>query len=529
VSPGAPAFGVSADAKPAFGVSPGGASFGVPTGGASFGVPAGGASFGVSPGGASFGVPAGGAAFGVSADAKPSFGVSNATASFGVPAASTTEQRGTKRRAEDDEPAEAQGKRIKRSAGKIPNIDSDNAKEYKWSKTSNAFTFGSNETGQLGFAVTTDDVDGIYEQETPTALDVLADKQVVRVAAGGMHSVVVTVEGDVYTWGCNDDEALGHKGEEWQPGLVEGLEDEQIVLATAGDNHTAVLSAKGEVFTWGTYKDANGYLGFSAGQKKQALPAKVKGLPDKDPVTQVASGDNHTLCVTAGGKVFGWGDGAQSQLGRNVISRHKENGLAPRALAFAVLGRGRQQHIVQVACGSFHSFALSESGVALSWGLGNYGQLGLGDCENRTSPEIIEIISDIRTCQIAAGAHHSVVCTADNKVFTFGRNTYGQLGHGDNTEKYTPTEVTTLNGATVTGVGAGANSSFAVAADGSLYAWGYGDGYVLGTGKEEDSIVPAKCDTDNLKGYHVLQVSSGGMHSILLATKASGDEAVVFR
>ena len=52
------------------------------------------------------------------------------------------------------------------SAGKIPNIDSDNAKEYKWSKTSNAFTFGSNETGQLGFAVTTDDVDGIYEQVT---------------------------------------------------------------------------------------------------------------------------------------------------------------------------------------------------------------------------------------------------------------------------------------------------------------------------------------------------------------------------
>lgn len=111
--------------------------------------------------------------------------------------------------------------------------------------------------------------------------------------------------------------------------------------------------------------------------------------------------------------------------------------------------------------------------------------------------------------QIAAGAHHSVVCTADNKVFTFGRNTYGQLGHGDNTEKYTPTEVTTLSGATVTGVGAGANSSFAVAADGSLYAWGYGDGYVLGTGEEEDSIVPSKCDTDNLKGYHVLQVSSG--------------------
>ena len=86
------------------------------------------------------------------------------------------------------------------SAGKIPNIDCDNAKEYKWSKTSNAFTFGSNETGQLGFAVSTDDVDGIFEQvtipqrnqhttvdifvfigfqETPTALDVLADKQVV--------------------------------------------------------------------------------------------------------------------------------------------------------------------------------------------------------------------------------------------------------------------------------------------------------------------------------------------------------------
>merc|ERR1711957_983964 len=136
----APAFGASADAKPSFGVSPGAPAFGVSPGAPAFGVSADAKpAFGVSPGGASFGVPAGGAAFGVSADAKPSFGVSDATASFGVPAASTTEQRGTKRRAEDDEPAEAQGKRIKRSAGKIPNIDSDNAKEYKWSKTSNAF------------------------------------------------------------------------------------------------------------------------------------------------------------------------------------------------------------------------------------------------------------------------------------------------------------------------------------------------------------------------------------------------------
>jgi regulator of chromosome condensation len=150
------------------------------------------------------------------------------------------------------------------------------------------------------------------------------------------------------------------------------------------------------------------------------------------------------------------------------------------------------------------------------------------DCENRTAPEIIETISDIRTCQIAAGAHHSVACTADNKVFTFGRNTYGQLGHGGTQEMHVPTEVVTLDCTTVTGVGAGANSSFAVCADGSMYAWGYGDGFVLGTGGEEDSFTPTKVDTANLKGCHVLQVSSGGMHSILLATKSSGDVAPEF-
>jgi len=84
------------------------------------------------------------------------------------------------------------------------------------------------------------------------------------VAVGGLHSMVCSVDGRVYSWGCNDDGALGRGGEENLPQLVIELA-EKGVRATAiscGDCHSCALSDVGKVWGWGSYKDANGHVGF---------------------------------------------------------------------------------------------------------------------------------------------------------------------------------------------------------------------------------------------------------------------------
>ncbi len=43
-------------------------------------------------------------------------------------------------------------------------------------------------------------------------LNPLYKKSVYKIACGGLHSVVLTTDGKAYTFGCNDEGALGRKG-----------------------------------------------------------------------------------------------------------------------------------------------------------------------------------------------------------------------------------------------------------------------------------------------------------------------------
>jgi regulator of chromosome condensation len=87
-------------------------------------------------------------------------------------------------------------------------------------------TFGSGDCGQLAHGVE-DDADMMVK--FPRIVKTLQNKSVIRVACGGLHSVAVTEDGEVYTWGCNDDGALGRDGEENFPAKVEGFGNDPVV------------------------------------------------------------------------------------------------------------------------------------------------------------------------------------------------------------------------------------------------------------------------------------------------------------
>ena len=111
------------------------------------------------------------------------------------------------------------------------------------------WTFGSGDCGQLAHGV---EKDKDLMVHFPRQVLNLKATHITRIACGGLHSVAVDAVGQIYTWGCNDDGALGRSGDENMPAKVEGFPTGILVnQAVAGDCHTAVLTVCGKVFTWG--------------------------------------------------------------------------------------------------------------------------------------------------------------------------------------------------------------------------------------------------------------------------------------
>uniref|UniRef100_A0A8C5UM04 Uncharacterized protein n=1 Tax=Malurus cyaneus samueli TaxID=2593467 RepID=A0A8C5UM04_9PASS len=98
--------------------------------------------------------------------------------------------------------------------------------------------------------------------------------------------------------------------------------------------------------------------------------------------------------------------------------------------------------IVQIACGDQHAMALSRGGELFTWGQNTHGQLGVGSQKTLTpKPQLVERLKGIPLAQIAAGGAHSTTVSLSGAVYSWGKNSFGQLGLGDTKGKTTQTQI----------------------------------------------------------------------------------------
>lgn len=411
----------------------------------------------------------------------------------------------------------------KRQLSPEETTDANANKKLKVSHTSHGsapgvvLTCGQGDVGQLGLG------EDIMEKSRMALVDI--PDQVIQVCAGGMHTVCLTSTGQVYTFGCNDEGALGRdtsvEGSETLPGKV--ALSAPIVMVSGGDSHTAALSSDGRVFAWGNFRDANGSIGLTPnGIEKNPIE-----LIQEEVVVKIASGSDHLACLTDRGEILTLGCAEQGQLGRIAECFAVRGGrkgldliLSPGRVKVKRNKTRKLATFSNMWTGQYMTFAQDrENGDIYAWGLNNYYQLGFGDMVNRFNAERVKSFSESGpwAC-ISGGQHHTVAMNSEGKVYTLGREDYGRLGLGENCgEKDLPTCVPSLKDVTCTTVCAGGCVSFAVASDGKVYSWGMGSNNQLGSGDEEDVFVPTPVGGKQLQSKQGIHVSSGGQHTVLLA------------
>ncbi|CAI5507219.1 unnamed protein product, partial [Closterium sp. Naga37s-1] len=334
------------------------------------------------------------------------------------------------------------------------------------------------------------------------------------VAAGKFHSVAVTEEGVVYTWGCNGRGQLGRQtrsmGDRHEAAPVRGaLENVVVVAAAAGPHYSLALSAGGQVFTWGlnlfslpapwthhhdlchTLTPASsaavsaaaasspvpfsgrqargsaseGGVGKCGGGGSSSRPALLprplcrganraiggKAVGEGERVVKVAAGEEHWLALTDKGHVY-----------------------ACRAIGGKAVGEG--ERVVKVAAGGEHWLALTVKATCMRADKAIGGK-AVGEGE--------------RVVKVAAGEEHWLALTDKGHVYecSTGFNASGirvnpaihapLLAHSSHTRFSLPHRITSgpLSSERASTIGAAAGASFAVMASSQqLLSWGYGGG-----------------------------------------------------
>ncbi|EWZ77410.1 hypothetical protein FOWG_18179 [Fusarium oxysporum f. sp. lycopersici MN25] len=332
-----------------------------------------------------------------------------------------------------------------------------------------------------------EDDTGINPKEsTPTAVSnehFAPGTRFVQVVASDSATFALTEDGRVYGWGTfrSSEGILGFSETVRVQSTPLMLRDPKNIKAlAAGSNHILALDVKGNVFAWGCGQQNQLGRRIIERHKMSCLIPRGVCLP-RGRISKIACGSYHSFAIDTDGQVYGWGLNNFGQVG--VESNAGEDDaviLRPAKLSYL-----NHNKITDIDGGGHHSIACSAKGDILTWGRVDGYQVGfefdkLSEdntiYDDRGNPRILfrptvqpdhnDIVA------VAAGTDNSFAIASDGKVFSWGFSGNYQTGQGTTDDIHTPTVIdnTAIRGKQIIGAGAGGQYSalFSVAEDTSL-------------------------------------------------------------
>ncbi|KAL1330235.1 hypothetical protein HN51_047397 [Arachis hypogaea] len=286
------------------------------------------------------------------------------------------------------------------------------------------------------------------------------------------------------------------------------------------------IESLGDVFIWGriwAHGASHDGFGSQVLSTKNVLTPKSLESNIVIDVHQIGCGVHHIALITRQGEVFTWGDDSGGRLGHGL---HKNRGRLQLVESLAVTSVGF------VACGEYHTCALSTHGDIFTWGddIHNAGLLGHGTEVSHWIPKKIGgPLDGLLVVSVACGTWHSALVTSIGKLFTFGDGKFGVLGHGDRDSVSYPKEVRLMCGQRAIKVACGVWHTAAIievvdhcgtnaSSSRKLFTWGDGDQYRLGHASKDTYLQPTCVSA--LSDYSFHQVACGTTMTVALT--ASG-------
>lgn len=372
-----------------------------------------------------------------------------------------------------------------------------------------------------------------------------------RISGGEYHTLVLKLDRTVWACGKNDSGQLGLGNTQSPKNTIEQVLGgdmgttnlERIVGIDGGWYHSLAVDVDCNVWAWG--ENTHGQIGddplTTPAPTPYTTPVEVNDTGGSNPLTDIRgisagrSGE-YSLAFDGSGSAWSWGENDRGQLGDGTIG-------TDRYTPVQVVGEGGTgdlENIIDVDTGANHSIALDDSGHVWCWGDNVYGQLGNGESGDAPVPTPVPVVHSTPTptpipleniVDVAVASDYSTssyALDANGCVWAWGCNFYGELGQDSDDDNAHPNPLKVLKGdmqvagnflKNIVAISAGREQVLALDEDGNVWAWGMNDSNQLGDGTNTDrpSPVQVKRIADGY-GYltDIIYIDAGYEHSMAI-------------
>ena len=340
-------------------------------------------------------------------------------------------------------------KEVEFGDGDIAVVVNDGNKDDLWMS-------GANNFGQLGLG--TQDDSNVFKKVTTGDKELKDGDIIQKVCLSQSHSFAMiktnsTSVQHLYSWGVNNvNTGLGKSEiggiikspEEITVGSL-SLKKDVVIKGFSSEEHHSIAIVEnynGEDFYYVWGKNHKGDFGYKEAPEKTDVPIKgtlpfeYKNLEG----VNVGSGTSFILATDNKGiqHILSTGENISGSLGLGEEDWYTTNEFKDITSGSYVLTE--DQKVKSFSSRDLTSLVIIEdsksSDELFSWGDNSYGQLGLGDNEDKNEPTKIET-NGYELDEIKSGGEHTIGLTSspqnNNSIFLTGMNSHGQLGIGDKT------------------------------------------------------------------------------------------------
>ena len=325
--------------------------------------------------------------------------------------------------------------------------------------------WGAGSFGQLGVGNTTD-------YSSPVQIGALTTWS--KIDLMSFSSIAIKTDGTLWTWGNNGYGrlGLGNTTGYSSPKQVGALTT-WSTISGGGFGHVMVIKTNGTLWSWGY--NAQGHLGLG-NTTTYSSPNQI----GSDTWSSVSCGYDHNLAIKPNGTMWSWGQFGNGGLGLGGSFQHRSSPTQIGALTTWS----------KISADGSSSMAIKTDGTMWSWGNNDNGRLGLGDTTNQSSPVQIGALTTWSSVSCGGYTGFAAAIKTDGTLWSWGYNIFGQLGLGNETNQSSPVQIGALT--TWSSVSSKGYRAHAIKTDGTLWSWGYGNEGRLGQGNTTSRSSPVQ-------------------------------------